>query len=236
MRVPALLRPVPGPPAPEPATLARRRWVVGVTLVVGAALLAGTLAVAPDSPAFFVLGFALAAVWVVGSVASGPLHLGRSVRPAATPSGTTNPGGEAPGPRVILGPILLGVAAYAVFLVLYLVLRDLPVLEGALDGVLDRADSGALGLVLALALSNAVAEEMFFRGALPEAVGGSRAPVVATAVYVLTTVAGRNVALVAAAAVMGTVFMLERLATRGVLASMLTHVTWSTLMILALPR
>jgi len=30
--------------------------------------------------------------------------------------------------------------------------------------------------------------------------------------------------------------MLERLATRGILAPALTHVTWSALMILALPR
>ena len=52
----------------------------------------------------------------------------------------------------------------------------------------------------------------------------------------LVTVATLNVALVTAAAVMGTVFALERLATRGVLAPMLTHVTWSTLMLLALPR
>jgi CAAX protease family protein len=39
-----------------------------------------------------------------------------------------------------------------------------------------------------------------------------------------------------AAAAMGTVFMLERLATRGILAPTLTHVTWSTLMLLAIPR
>lgn len=203
---------------------------MGVTLAVGVALLAGTLAVRPGSPAFFALGFALAAVWVVGSVLSGPLHLGHSVRPQGAAGGST------PGRRAVAAPIVLGVVAYAVFLALYLLVRDLPVLEGALDGILERADAAALGLVLALALANAVAEEVFFRGALPEALGGARAPVVATAVYVVTTVAGRNLALVAAAAVMGTLFMLERLATRGVLAPMLTHVTWSTLMLLALPR
>jgi membrane protease YdiL (CAAX protease family) len=35
---------------------------------------------------------------------------------------------------------------------------------------------------------------------------------------------------------MGTIFSLERLSTRSVLAPMVTHVTWSTLMVLALPR
>jgi len=32
------------------------------------------------------------------------------------------------------------------------------------------------------------------------------------------------------------VFALERMSTRGILAPILTHVTWSTLMLLALPR
>lgn len=232
VRVPALLRPAPGGLPPEPAAvLRRRRWAVGVTLVVGGCLLGATLTVAPDTPAFFVLGFALAAVWVVGSLASGPLHLGRSLHPATAPDGE-----EAPGPRAVGGPIVLGVAAYLGFLVLYLALRDVPVFEGALEGILDRADAAPLPFVLALALVNGVAEEVFFRGALHEAIGGREAAVIATAVYVLTTIAGRNVALVAAALVMGTVFTLERLATRGILAPALTHVTWSTLMVLALPR
>ena len=35
---------------------------------------------------------------------------------------------------------------------------------------------------------------------------------------------------------MGTLLMLERLSTGGVLAPVLTHVTWSALMLLALPH
>ena len=91
-------------------------------------------------------------------------------------------------------------------------------------------------VVVAIAVVNAVAEERFFRGALPVALAGDHRAVVATAVYVLVTVATLNVALVVAAAAMGTVFMLERLATRGILAPTLTHVTWSTLMLLAIPH
>lgn len=232
MKVPALLRPAPGHPPPEPAAVVnRRRWVVGATLVVGAGLLAATLTVDPESSAFFVVGFLLAGTWLVGSLLAGPLRLGRPLRPGAEIEGD-----PAAGPRAVLGPVVLGVVAYLGFLALYLLLRDVPVFEGALEGILDRADAASIGLVLGLALTNAVAEEVFFRGALHEAVGGREAPVVSTAVYVLTTMAGRNVALVAAALVMGTLFTLERLATRGVLAPMLTHVTWSTLMILALPR
>jgi membrane protease YdiL (CAAX protease family) len=83
---------------------------------------------------------------------------------------------------------------------------------------------------------NGAAEEVFFRGALHSAFGGRDAARDATIVYVLVTVATLNLALIAAAAVMGTVFALERMSTRGVLAPILTHLTWSTLMLLALPR
>ena len=54
--------------------------------------------------------------------------------------------------------------------------------------------------------------------------------------YAIVTAATGNVALVIAAAVMGALFSLERRSTRGVLAPMVTHLTWSTLMVLALPR
>ena len=50
------------------------------------------------------------------------------------------------------------------------------------------------------------------------------------------TAATENIALVVAAAVMGTVLSLERISTRGVLAPIVTHLIWSTLMLLALPR
>jgi membrane protease YdiL (CAAX protease family) len=210
----------------------RRRAVVAATLVVGASLLAATLAAPRGSSVFYVVGFALAAVWVAGSLASGPLHLGRLGDPAAVGGDAPPPGGR----RTVVAPLLLGVASYLVFLGLYLVARELPGLSGALETVLGKADAGALGLVLGLALANAVAEEVFFRGALHAAVGDRRAPVVATGIYVLVTVASLNAALVAAAAVMGTVFTLERLATRGILAPIVTHLTWSTLMLLALPR
>ena len=90
--------------------------------------------------------------------------------------------------------------------------------------------------MLLVALVNGAGEELFFRGALHAALEPHRAAIAATVVYVVVTVATGNVALVLAAVVMGTVFSLERLSTRGVLAPMLTHVTWSALMVLALPR
>ena len=175
LKVPALLRPAPGHAPPEPAAVAdRRRWVVGGTLVVGAGLLAATLTVDPESPTFFVLGFLLAATWLVGSLLSGPLHLGRPLRPASA-SGEAE-GDPTAGPRAVVGPIVLGVVAYLGFLALYLLLRDVPVFEGALEGILDRADAASIGLVLGLGVGPPGAEGLFFRGGRPQARGDARWP------------------------------------------------------------
>lgn len=81
-----------------------------------------------------------------------------------------------------------------------------------------------------------MAEEVFFRGALLCAIGGKFAPPGATLAYVVVTMATGNVALVVAAAVMGTLFMVERVVGRGILAPTITYVTWSALVILALAR
>ena len=56
-----------------------------------------------------------------------------------------------------------------------------------------------------------------------------------TAVYTAATVPTRNPALVLAAAVMGTLFGLQRRATDGLQAPLLTHLTWSALMVRFLP-
>jgi hypothetical protein len=55
-------------------------------------------------------------------------------------------------------------------------------------------------------------------------------------VYTLATTATRNPALVLAAAVMGSLFGLQRRASGGVQAPLLTHLTWSALMVRLLPR
>ena len=58
---------------------------------------------------------------------------------------------------------------------------------------------------------------------------------VTTAVYTLATASTRNPALVLAAAAMGTVFGLQRRASGGLQAPVLTHLTWSALMVRYLP-
>jgi uncharacterized protein len=222
VRIPDLLVPSPEPPTVDgPAARRRRRVVTAVTVVVGMGLLAATLRVPHDSAWFTVLGLLVAATWTVGSFASGPIPL--------------EPDGEMAW-RTFIGPVAVGVAAFGAFLAAYLVARHLPLVGPALDGVLAAADAGPTALVLFVALVNGAGEELFFRGALHAALEPRRPAIATTIVYVVVTTATGNVALVIAAAVMGTLFSLERLSTRGVLAPMVTHLTWSTLMVLALPR
>jgi membrane protease YdiL (CAAX protease family) len=81
---------------------------------------------------------------------------------------------------------------------------------------------------------NGVAEELFFRGAAYAAI--PRHPVPATtAAYAVATFATGNVMLAFAAVLLGIVVGLERRASGGVLAPVLTHVTRSLAMLFALP-
>jgi uncharacterized protein len=204
-----------------PAARRRRRVVTAVVVVVGTALLAATLRVPEGSAWFSVLALLVAATWTVGSFLSGPIPF-RGDR-------------ETPW-RTFLGPVVVGIAAFGVFVIAYVVVRHLPLVGPALDGVLATADAGPIAVVLFVAIVNGVGEELFFRGALHAALETHLPAIATTIVYVCVTAATGNVALVIAAAVMGIVFSLERLSTRGVLAPIVTHLTWSTLMVLALPR
>jgi membrane protease YdiL (CAAX protease family) len=101
--------------------------------------------------------------------------------------------------------------------------------------VLAFAEEGNSPLVVATTLANGVGEELFFRGAIYAALDGDQAVVVSTAVYTLATASTRNPALMLAAGVMGTLFSMQRRASGGLQAPVLTHLTWSTLMVRYLP-
>ena len=97
------------------------------------------------------------------------------------------------------------------------------------------AEEGEEPLVLLTTLANGLGEEIFFRGALYAALGPDHPVLTSTAVYTLATTTTRNPALMLAAAVMGTLFGFQRRASRGLQAPVLTHLTWSTLMVRYLP-
>jgi membrane protease YdiL (CAAX protease family) len=203
------------------AALRRRQWVTVGVAVLGAAVLGLSLRLEPGSGWFYPATFALALVWVAGAFASGPLHLGR----IAWRSDLVRP---------VLSPLGLGVALAALCVLGALVVREVPYLGDRVAGVMDYADEGSLPVLLVVAAVNGVAEELFFRGALYAAI--PRHPVLWTSVaYTVVTLATGNVMLGLAAVVLGVVVALERRASGGVLAPVLTHVVWSFLLLLALP-
>jgi uncharacterized protein len=204
------------------AQFLRRRIVVAITLAVGATLLGLSFSTRQGDPAFYPLTLGLAATWAVGSFASGPLHLGHILS-----RGTLR--------RPIVAPIAVGLALAGVFVVGAIAIRTIPPLASLAEDVLGYARAGNREIIFLITLVNGVTEELFFRGALFAAIGLRFPVLISTIIYSLTTVAGGNPILVFAAAMLGTVVALQRRAGGGVLAPILTHITWSLTMLLALP-
>lgn len=201
--------------------LRRRQLVTVAVVVIGGIVLGLSLRIEPGNPLFYPATFGLALVWVVGAFASGPLHLGRITTGAELR-------------RPVLQPIAIGLGLAAIFVAGALVVREIPWLGSQVTSVLDFAAQGSLPLLALITVVNGVAEELFFRGATYAAT--TRHPVVVTTVaYTLATLATGNVMLAFAAAMLGAVVGLQRRASGGILAPILTHCTWSLAMLFALP-
>jgi membrane protease YdiL (CAAX protease family) len=203
----------------------RRRQVVTIGFVLlGAVVLGFSLRLDPGSRWFYPATLGLAAVWTVGAFASGPLHLGRILYRERTP-------------RPVVTPIVLGLLLAGVFVVGALLVRTLDFLnglEGQVVSVIDYADQGSVPILVVITAVNGIAEELFFRGAAYAAI--TVHPVLWTTVaYGVATLATGNVMLSFAAVLLGLVVGLERRASGGILAPILTHCAWSTTMLLALP-
>jgi len=205
----------------SPDVVRRRRIIVAITLVVGAAVLGFSLRRHPGESSFYWSTLALAAVWTTGALISGPLHLGgiswrgRNQRPVITG---------------ITAGLLLG----GVFVLGGLVVKEIPAVSDLITRVLQFARGSYLFIVV-ITMVNAVAEEVFFRGALYSALGRHHPVVISTLLYALATMASGNPMLGFAAIILGTVCGLERRATGGVLAPVLTHFAWGLIMVLVLP-
>ena len=204
------------------AEFQRRRAVVAVVLVVGAVLLGVSLSIAPGNFAFYPLLLAVAATWLVGGFLSGPLHLGYLAF-----RGTLR--------RPVITPVVTGLLAGGVFVLGALVVREVGPLRDYVVSVLEHARRGSAAWIAVVTLVNGVAEEVFFRGGLYAAIGRKNPVVISTVIYAVVTVATGNPMLVFAALTLGLVLGLQRRASGGILAPILTHVTWSTIMLFVLP-
>lgn len=201
--------------------LRRRQLVTAGFVVLGAAVLGTLLRLEQGSGAFVAMSFVLAMVWTVGAFASGPIHLGRiTVKDMEV--------------RPIVQPLAIGAALAGIFVVGALVVREIEPLADQIRNVLGYASEGYLPVLVVVTAVNGIAEELFFRGAAYAAI--TRHPVAWTTVaYTIATAATGNVMLAFAAILLGIIVGLQRRASGGILAPILTHCTWSLTMLFALP-
>ena len=201
---------------------ARHRAVIA-TGIGGAGLLGVSLSSPPGSRRFYLLTMGLAGTWAAGALGSGPLPLGRPLSQRHKLC------------HALAIPVLTGAGAFGLFYGAARIARRVPVLDRAIGGVLRYEHDGSTSVVLLTASANALAEELFFRGALWALVEDSHPVTMTTLAYAIITAATRKPALVLAGAATSVLFGLQRHATGGILAPALSHLTWSLLMLRYLP-
>ncbi len=219
----ALITPAPRRFEDPPAVQRRRRVAVAITYVVGALTLAATLRITPGDDRFYPAALGLAAIWALGAALSGPLHLG---------SGRTRAGRLS---RPVVQSLALGFLLLGIFLAGALLVAQVPALREPVDDLLDHARFGSVPVVLAITMVNGIVEELYFRGALYSAFPRTHAVAATTVLYALTTIGSGVPLLVFAAVVLGLVTALQRRVTGGVLGPAITHIVWSSGMLLLLP-
>jgi CAAX protease family protein len=188
-----------------------------------AALLRSSFAAKAGSARFYLLTTGLAGTWTCGA-------LGAESIPWRGDGWRPGPAGAAR--ALIVVPVVTGAATFAVFYGAARAARRHRTLRRAIASVLRYADAGSTPLVVLIASGSAVAEELFFRGALWT---GPRPLRATTLAYGASTAATGNPALVLAGLITSVIFGWQRAATGGVLAPAVTHVTWSLLMLRYLP-
>jgi membrane protease YdiL (CAAX protease family) len=198
-----------------------RRAVIA-TGIGGAGLLGVSLSSPPGSRRFYLLTMGLAGTWAAGALGSGPLSLG-------------SPGQPDERCRAMVVPVLTGAGAFGLFYGAARIARHIPVLDRAIGSALRYEHDGSTPVVLLTASANALAEELYFRGALWALVEDSHPVIATTLAYAATTAATRNPALVLAGAATSVLFGLQRHTSGGILAPALSHLTWSLLMLRFLP-
>jgi membrane protease YdiL (CAAX protease family) len=197
-------------------------WL-GATGLAASALLRLSFSAPEGSRRFYLLTAGLAGTLTAGALGAGPVRW----------HGEDAPGCPASAARNLVGvPALIGAATFGGFYGAARVVRRHPALRRAIASVFRYADRGSTPLVVVIAASGGVAEELFYRGALWR---GPRPLRSTTLAYAASTSATGNPVLVLAGLVTSVIFGWQRAASGGVLAPAVAHVTWSALMLRYIP-
>jgi uncharacterized protein len=206
----------------RPGAPASAGWLA-VTGLGASALLRLSFSTRAGSSHFYLLSTGLASTLTAGALGAGPVEWcgeGWRGRPASAA-------------RDLVGvPVLAGAATFAGFYGAARVVRHHSALRRAIASIFRYADQGSTPLIVLIAASGAVAEELFYHGALWR---GPRPLQSSTLAYAASTAAAGNPALVLASLVTSVIFGWQRAASGGVLAPAVAHVTWSVLMLRHIP-
>jgi uncharacterized protein len=206
----------------RPGAHAPAAWL-GATGLGASALLRLSFSAPEGSQHFYLLTAGLAGTLTTGALGAGPVRW----------YGEDWPGRPASAARDLIGvPALIGAATFAGFYGAARVVRRHPALRRAIASVFRYADAGSTPLVVVIAASGGVSEELFYRGALWR---GPRPLRSTTLAYAASTATAGNPALVLAGLVTSLIFGWQRAASGGVLAPAVAHVTWSVLMLRYIP-
>jgi membrane protease YdiL (CAAX protease family) len=140
--------------------------------------------------------------------------------------------------------IAIGLAVGAVMTLLtYPIFRAavsvMPSLEGQVQALYHGARSTTLAKALAWVAALALAEELLFRGVMPDALRSftseRTAYAIATVIYALAQLGAGSVIVMLMALVCGTLWSIQRIYTRSLLSTLLAHLIWSPTVILFYP-
>lgn len=194
----------------------RNRGIAAATGLTGAALLGLGVQVQPGDTSFYLFTVALAMVWVIGSLLTARSRTFGSV---ASGKWFRDAGWGLAGGLGLLVVFLLGAGVVA----------HIDFLAEPVEELLAHARFGALPVVAAITFINSITEEIFFRGALHESIGGgpTRHLISTTIIYTIVTAASGIWLLALAATSLGLLAGWLRQRTGALLAPIVAHLTWS---------
>ena len=208
-------------PVPE-HRLGATRVIIGATGVAAAVALSWSLNLEPGQALFYPATFLVAVIYGAGIFAAGRV-------------GATRLRWRADG-RELLEAFGIGIALALLFVVGALLVRFIPALRDPVSHLLDHARMGSLPIVALTTAVNGIAEEVFYRGGLWRVLSPRKRVLWTTVAYTAVTALTGIPLLALAAAMLGFVVAVLRQQSGSLAGPIVTHLTWSMLMLFVLPH